>query len=82
MMKNFKHPHVLELMGVCLAEGEFPMVILPFMKDGDLRTYVKDKSRVIIFKRILIFILFLSLFTVILCFIMIFRYRTSRLVSY
>ena len=46
MMKNFDHPHVLRLLGVSMNEGDFPMVILPYMANGDLRSYVKDKSRV------------------------------------
>ena len=46
IMKNFNHPHVLSLLGLCLGFRKEPMVILPFMANGDLRTYVKDKSRV------------------------------------
>jgi len=45
-MKNFNHPHVLSLLGLCLGYKKEPMVILPFMANGDLRSYVKDKSRV------------------------------------
>ena len=46
IMKNFNHPHVLSLLGLCLGYRKEPMVILPFMANGDLRTFVKDKSRV------------------------------------
>jgi serine/threonine protein kinase len=46
IMKNFNHPHVLSLLGLCLGFRKEPMVILPFMANGDLRTFVKDKSRV------------------------------------
>jgi len=46
IMKNFNHPHVLSLLGLCLGYKKEPMVILPFMANGDLRSYVKDKSRV------------------------------------
>jgi len=45
-MKNFNHPHVLSLLGLCLGYKKEPMVILPFMANGDLRSYVKDKTRV------------------------------------
>jgi len=48
-MKKFNHPHVLSLHGLCLGYRKEPMVILPFMANGDLRSYVKDKSRVSIF---------------------------------
>lgn len=45
-MKKFDHPHVLSLLGISLGHKKEPMVILPFMANGDLRSYVKDKTRV------------------------------------
>ncbi|XP_077468891.1 tyrosine-protein kinase Mer isoform X1 [Stigmatopora argus] len=43
-MKDFHHPNVIKLLGVCLetVAGHFPkpMVILPFMKYGDLHTFL------------------------------------------
>ncbi|XP_057704179.1 tyrosine-protein kinase Mer isoform X2 [Corythoichthys intestinalis] len=43
-MKDFHHPNVIKLLGVCLetVTGHFPkpMVILPFMKYGDLHTFL------------------------------------------
>ncbi|XP_077437728.1 tyrosine-protein kinase Mer [Vanacampus margaritifer] len=43
-MKDFHHPNVIRLLGVCLemGSGHFPkpMVILPFMKYGDLHTFL------------------------------------------
>ncbi|KAM9810154.1 tyrosine-protein kinase Mer isoform X1 [Syngnathus typhle] len=43
-MKDFHHPNVIRLLGVCLetGAGHFPkpMVILPFMKYGDLHTFL------------------------------------------
>ncbi|XP_077352147.1 tyrosine-protein kinase Mer [Festucalex cinctus] len=43
-MKDFHHPNVIRLLGVCLemSSGHFPkpMVILPFMKYGDLHTFL------------------------------------------
>ena len=46
VMKNFNHPHVLSLLGLCLGYKKEPMVILPFMANGDLRSYIKAKNRV------------------------------------
>lgn len=46
VMKNFNHPHVLSLLGLCLGYKKEPMVILPFMANGDLRSYIKVKNRV------------------------------------
>ncbi|XP_022099343.1 hepatocyte growth factor receptor-like isoform X2 [Acanthaster planci] len=42
MMKDFKHPHVLELIGVCINSNNMPLVVLPFMKHGDVLTYIRD----------------------------------------
>ncbi|XP_029031142.1 tyrosine-protein kinase Mer [Betta splendens] len=43
-MKDFNHPNVIRLLGVCLevGVGHFPkpMVILPFMKYGDLHSFL------------------------------------------
>ncbi|ESO08582.1 hypothetical protein HELRODRAFT_110137 [Helobdella robusta] len=45
MMKKFDHPHVLSLYGVCLGYKKEPMVILPYMPNGDLKSYVKEPNR-------------------------------------
>uniref|UniRef100_A0A6Q2Y922 receptor protein-tyrosine kinase n=1 Tax=Esox lucius TaxID=8010 RepID=A0A6Q2Y922_ESOLU len=43
-MKDFDHPNVIRLLGVCLevGSGHFPkpMVILPFMRYGDLHSFL------------------------------------------
>ncbi|KAB0379335.1 hypothetical protein FD755_007119 [Muntiacus reevesi] len=43
-MKDFNHPNVIRLLGVCIEMSPQgiprPMVILPFMKYGDLHTYL------------------------------------------
>ncbi|KAF4106123.1 tyrosine-protein kinase Mer isoform X2 [Onychostoma macrolepis] len=43
-MKDFHHPNVIRLLGVCLEviSGHFPkpMVVLPFMKYGDLHSFL------------------------------------------
>lgn len=44
MMKDFNHTNVLKLIGISLEEGEFPLVILPFMKLGDLLTYIRNEE--------------------------------------
>ena len=49
IMKNFDHPNVLQLLGVCVDinndDGSMLKVILPFMSNGDLRSFLK-KNRV------------------------------------
>ncbi|CAM4618338.1 LOW QUALITY PROTEIN: tyrosine-protein kinase receptor UFO [Lepidochelys kempii] len=44
-MKEFDHPNVMKLLGVCLQSTEsegcpWPVVILPFMKHGDLHSFL------------------------------------------
>ena len=43
VMCGFDHPHVLGLIGICLDPSNSPYLLLPFMENGDLRTYLKNK---------------------------------------
>ena len=43
-MCTFAHRHVLGLIGICLNTAKrSPYLVLPFMENGDLRTYLKAK---------------------------------------
>jgi len=45
-MKEFDHPNVLPVLGISLNtdhEGGLPFIMLPFMDNGDLKTYLKNK---------------------------------------
>ena len=45
IMKDFDHPNVLGLAGVCFDTPDgYPFLILPFMVNGSLKNYLK-KSR-------------------------------------
>ncbi len=46
IMKNLSHPHVLQLLGIAFDSFGHPMIVLPYMVKGDLRTYVKNKDLV------------------------------------
>ena len=42
-MHQFSHPNVLTLKGVCLDGGPAPYIIMPFMANGSLLSYLKKE---------------------------------------
>ena len=43
-MKDFDHPNVLRLIGVCLDSPNcIPYLVLPFMENGSIKDYLKSK---------------------------------------
>ena len=43
-MKDFQHPNILGLTGVCFDTPDgVPFIILPFMANGSLKDYLKRK---------------------------------------
>lgn len=47
LMKDFQHQHVLGIRGITFAEDATPMVVLPYMANGDLRNYILNPALVI-----------------------------------
>ena len=46
IMLDFDHPNVLKLIGVCFdTEHQLPLIILPYMANGDLKTFLQTKRR-------------------------------------
>ncbi|XP_077977353.1 hepatocyte growth factor receptor-like [Glandiceps talaboti] len=45
MMKDFDHPNVLSLIGVCIDEDQSPLIVLPYMKHGDLKSFIEKPER-------------------------------------
>ena len=47
-MSEFDHPNVLTLRGVCLDGGPAPYIIMPFMANGNLLTYLKNNRKTLV----------------------------------
>ena len=43
-MLSFKHENVMSLIGVCI-DGEMPLLIMPFMFNGNVLDYVKKHKK-------------------------------------
>jgi len=44
MASKFDHPNVLSIFGVSvIAEEDTPLMVMPFMHNGDLKSFVKSK---------------------------------------
>ena len=42
-MQQFNHPNVLKLTGVCMDGGPTPFLVMPFMANGSLYSYLKKQ---------------------------------------
>ena len=51
-MKNFDNLHVMSLKGVCLDGGPIPYIVLPYMANGSLLSYLKKKRHDLVMKAI------------------------------
>ncbi len=48
-MSSLNHPNVLNVIGVCSDGGHTPYVIMPFMINGDLLSYLKkERSNLVV----------------------------------
>ena len=42
--KQFDHPNVLSLLGICFTpEENKPLMVMPYMHHGDVKSYLKSK---------------------------------------
>ncbi len=56
-MKEFDHSNVLKLRGICFGEDDLPMILLPYMANGDLLSYLRDADNFLIVRDLLQFAL-------------------------
>ena len=47
IMKDFNHVHVLSLLGVSVDPMGIPLIVLPFMANGNLKKYLMNPSVVV-----------------------------------
>ena len=47
-MHEFDHPNVLKLVGVCLDGGPAPYIVMPFMANGSLSSYLKEERETLL----------------------------------
>ena len=47
-MSKFDHINVLTLKGVCLDGGPAPYIIMPYMANGSLLTYLKKNRKTLV----------------------------------
>ena len=43
-MKRFDHPHVLSMIGICVGLLESPCIVMPFMSNGSLLSYLRKEA--------------------------------------
>ena len=47
MLKMLAHRHIMHLIGIC-KDGPTPGIIMPFMENGSLLSYVKKESDLVV----------------------------------
>ena len=48
-MKEFDHPNVLTLFGVCVDAGPAPYIVMPYMAKGSLLSYLrKERNKILL----------------------------------
>ncbi|XP_077993212.1 hepatocyte growth factor receptor-like [Glandiceps talaboti] len=57
LMKDFSHNNVLSLIGVCIKNNGYPMIVLPYMEKGDLKTFLENPNKTFVWSQLLTYAL-------------------------
>ena len=60
IMKDFEHDNILTLIGVAIEGNGLPVVVLPYMENGDLLSYIRDDNNNPTVKDLLLFALHIA----------------------
>lgn len=44
-LRNLQHPGILPITGVCITISNDPMLVVPYLQNGDLKSYVRDSNK-------------------------------------
>lgn len=55
LMKDFDHKNVLSLIGVAFADNGLPMIILPYMGNGNLKTFISNPQAMLTVRQLVDF---------------------------
>ena len=46
-MKDLSHPNVMSLLGVCIYSEQGPSIVMPYMANGSLLSYLKKERKIL-----------------------------------
>jgi len=46
LISDFNHPNVLPTLGICWSRKDQPLVVLPYMANGDLKSLLRNEKLV------------------------------------
>ena len=53
IMRQLDHPHVISLIGVCFASDNKPLVVVPFMPHGDVKSYLCNHENIVTLRELI-----------------------------
>ncbi|KAL4226893.1 Plexin b2a [Mactra antiquata] len=44
-LRNLQHPNLVSITGVCITVSDDPSIVLPYSRNGDLKSYIRDSNK-------------------------------------